>query len=422
MVVTGRTVGALGLLRELREAQCNVPRLQERVLALVTLDTRLAAGEGGKEVIVVHGADLVRIPTPLRRAETAGDPIDAHQTLEADGREKERVVSLAFHLEGRDVGFQRREIERAIDERELVVHVELTATQNAVNLACSVKCEAREDEGPRVISSAVPIVLHLDVVGIDQVAWDELFEDLVAGAMGKWLHVWRSILTRNGVAVVSSAPHSRSQHHPVGDLVGERHLIAEGLFPLSFRFVCALGRHGRVLLERTLGAAAGAQLVDQIVAFLGPQILATLLLGPVPRSAHSSEAAQHLLLETNEALVVHELAVGTLVVAALHLDRFYLGAGRIYVITQQAVFRTTAQRERIHGGFSGRVALRIAQFPLRAHRLCRRREMGLQAAVRPRRRRPPPGLLFGHRHGVPRAYTAHTHSLDPRGLGNVRTA
>ena len=167
VVVVGAAVWACDLLGELREAQGDAGRLQQRVLTIVALDARLTAGERCKEVVIVHCANLVRIPAPFCGAEGTGDLVDTHQAFEAHSREEERIVRLAFDLVSAGVSFQRGEIKGAINERKLVVYVELTATQDTGDLASSMECEARKNEGSRIVPCAISVVLHLDVVRVN---------------------------------------------------------------------------------------------------------------------------------------------------------------------------------------------------------------------------------------------------------------
>lgn len=139
VVVICAAVWTLELLGKLGEAECDAGRFQQRMPAFVTLRACLAAGKRCKEVIVVHRANLMCISTPACRTKVAGDLIDAHQAFETDGGEKEGVICLAFDLVRADICFQRREIEGAIDQRKLVVHIELTPTQHTENLVSSMK-------------------------------------------------------------------------------------------------------------------------------------------------------------------------------------------------------------------------------------------------------------------------------------------
>lgn len=122
VVVTCTALGTQVLLGELGKTERNGFGIEELVSTLVALCARLAAGERGKNVIVVHRSNLVRIPVPTTRAVGAGDLINAHQTFEADGGEEERIVRLALNFVRTDASFERREVEGSVDERELVVH------------------------------------------------------------------------------------------------------------------------------------------------------------------------------------------------------------------------------------------------------------------------------------------------------------
>ena len=142
VVVGGTAAWALDLLGKLGEAQSNIGWIKKRVLALFTLHTRLAAGQRRKEVVIIHGANLMCAATPVGGTQTACHLIAANKTLEANGSQIERVVCLVFDLVCRGIGFQRREVERAVDERELVVHIELTKTQHTRYLARSMEGQA----------------------------------------------------------------------------------------------------------------------------------------------------------------------------------------------------------------------------------------------------------------------------------------
>ena len=142
VVVGGTAAWALHLLGKLGEAQGNVGWIEKRMLAFFTLHTRLAAGQRRKEVVVVHGANLMCTAAPVGGAQTARHLVVANETLEANGGQIERIVCLVFHLVCRGIRFQRREIERAVDERELVIDIELTRAQHTRYLACSMEGQA----------------------------------------------------------------------------------------------------------------------------------------------------------------------------------------------------------------------------------------------------------------------------------------
>lgn len=67
-------------------------------------------------------------------------------------------------------------------------------------------------------------------------------------------------------------------------------------------------------------ALAGAGFEDQVVAFFGPEVLLALLVRPGSGPADGFEVVQDALLPVLEALAVHELAGGTVVIVADHAD------------------------------------------------------------------------------------------------------
>lgn len=67
-------------------------------------------------------------------------------------------------------------------------------------------------------------------------------------------------------------------------------------------------------------ALAGAGFEDQVVAFLGPEVLLALLVRPGSGPADGFEVVQDALLPVLEALAVHELAGGAVVIVADHAD------------------------------------------------------------------------------------------------------
>ena len=73
-----------------------------------------------------------------------------------------------------------------------------------------------------------------------------------------------------------------------------------------------------VLLQVALAAAAGAEAEGQVVALLGPHVLAALLLVPAAGAADAVELDQDAALPLVEALQVHPGAVRALLVVAHH--------------------------------------------------------------------------------------------------------
>lgn len=68
-----------------------------------------------------------------------------------------------------------------------------------------------------------------------------------------------------------------------------------------------------------LPTAAGAEAESQVVAFLGPHILAALLLVPAAGSANAVELHQDAALPLIEALQVHPSAAWAVLVVTHHL-------------------------------------------------------------------------------------------------------
>lgn len=188
MEVFTAAVATLVLGRELGEAEGEVFRLCQRVSALVALETGSTAGTRCKEIVAVHGTNLVCVSIPRSGAVGAGDLMRAHQAPDTDSSQVGRAVILGLDQQGRTVELERGEKKSAIYEWKLVVHHHSTATQHTADETGLVVCQATEDKGPRVITGPVTIVLHLDVVGVDQVTRDELLEHLVVAAMGERLH------------------------------------------------------------------------------------------------------------------------------------------------------------------------------------------------------------------------------------------
>jgi hypothetical protein len=162
-------VATLYQQRELGEAQRDFGGIQQLFLALLALYASCAARKTGKEIVCVHGAYLVVVAVPDSRAEATSDPILAYEALEADGREVHGVVTFALYFKGGVIGLERREVEGAIDERKLIVDGELCTTEDTTDETRAVKGQTAENEGASVVTSAIAIVLHLDVVGVDKV-------------------------------------------------------------------------------------------------------------------------------------------------------------------------------------------------------------------------------------------------------------
>ena len=162
---------------------------------LVALGACLTAGERCKQIVVVHCPDLVSISVPTPRAVGTGDFIDAHQALETDGREKQWIVGLALDLEREAVGFERREVEGAIDEGELVIDAERRLTQHTVDLVSAVERETGENKRASVVARTVAVVFHLDVVRVDEVAGNKTLKYLVPNSVREGLHVGCAIFT-----------------------------------------------------------------------------------------------------------------------------------------------------------------------------------------------------------------------------------
>ena len=94
------------------------------LLAVVALGTCGAAGEGGKDIVVVHGSNLVGVAIPGLKAVAADHLVGTDHAAQADGGQ---VCVLAFrlHLVHRAIQFQRRKKISAIQQRELVVDRQL---------------------------------------------------------------------------------------------------------------------------------------------------------------------------------------------------------------------------------------------------------------------------------------------------------
>lgn len=68
-----------------------------------------------------------------------------------------------------------------------------------------------------------------------------------------------------------------------------------------------------------LPAAAGAEAESQVIALLGPHVLAALLLIPAAGPANAVELHQDAALPLVEALKMHPGAVGAVLIVAHHL-------------------------------------------------------------------------------------------------------
>lgn len=244
--------------------------------------------------------------------------------------------------------------------------------------------QATQNERPRLVSRAVTVVFHLDVVRIDQSPGNQFLEYGVIHAVGKGLHVRDAVFAGNGVAVVPSAP-TPGPRGAVSQSSRLRILFADRLLPFPLQLVTILGRVAQVLLEGTFAAPARANLENEVVALFGPEILFPLFLGPVSSSAHPPQEAQNLLFEGRKALRMHEGTEGTLLVATDHLDGFGFQAARWIHLGLEAALRAAALREGLRSllAVAHATALLFVGFPFsrKKARFGRRGVSLMQAAV-----------------------------------------
>ena len=359
--VVGGAVATLVLGGELGEAEREVLGVSQGVLALVALQAGRAAGTRRKEVVTVHGANLVRVPIPWGQAVGTGDLIRAHQATQTHGHHIGGAV-LRLDCQSGSVQPHGGEEESAVQEGELVVDCHLGATEDTLDEAGAVVSQRAEHKGPGVIPSSVAVVLHLDVVRVDQVSGHMSLKDGIVCPVGKRLHVGprhaaaharqrgqdrrgrgdhTSILTGGGVVVGPGAETAvTSTHGAIPRPDGDSHLLPTGRpLPLPLPLICAVSgptpchTHpttiSQVPPEAPPVAATRRELEDKVVALLGPEVLSALLLGPVLGSTHATQKTQHLLLKGREARGVHEGGDRALVITADHPDQLRVWANGV---------------------------------------------------------------------------------------------
>ena len=91
--ITRVTAATLVLGRELGEAEGEMLEVHQCLLAVVALDACGAAGEGGKDIIAVHGSNLVGVAIPGLEAVAADHLVGTDHAAQADGGQ---VCVLAF--------------------------------------------------------------------------------------------------------------------------------------------------------------------------------------------------------------------------------------------------------------------------------------------------------------------------------------
>lgn len=228
---------------------------------------------------------MIAVPDP--RAIRARNLINAHQTVKAYRRQVVGFVSFALNLERVRAGLDRRQVESPIQQRELVVDGQLGAAKDASDQAGVVERKTAENEGPRFVPGSIPVVLHLDVVRVNQVLWEQSLEYGVVGAMGEWLHVNRSAtFARRGVIVLQAIPEGSAVG--AGFVTETRRLFSAAFLVLSPGGGFLNGKRGRFLPDGAFATPTGADLRDEVVPFFGPKVLPALLICPASTSAGAS--------------------------------------------------------------------------------------------------------------------------------------
>lgn len=217
-----------------------------------------------------------------------------------------------------------------------------------------------EDEGTRFVPSSVSVVLHFDVVRVDQGFREQLLKYGVVGAMGERLHLGsRHPFARRGIVVLPAAIARRGARARFVPEAGR-------LFPAAF-FVLAPGgfcreKGRRLLPDDALAAPAPADFRDEVAPFFGPQVLSALFLAPAPTSAGGAQTVQRLFLKRGEARRVHELVERAPLVATDDFD----GTAGIRILTidlsKDATFRTATLGRVFRGLTAGTRFLRFRLF------------------------------------------------------------
>ena len=198
--------------------------------------------------------------------------------------------------------------------------------------------KAAQDEGPGIVPGPIAVVLHLDVVGVYKVTWHVFLEYGVVSAVGKRLHVGKHagengggrghddspVIARRGVTVCPPRPHGPTACSlcTVARPYGYGHFLTTGralTFPLGL--IATLRPSAvvsQVLTQCSFVTAAGRHLEDEVITLFCPEVLPSLLLRPISRPTHPTQAAKQLLLEGHEASGMHERRDGTLIVTTNH--------------------------------------------------------------------------------------------------------
>ena len=168
--IIGSTVATFVLRGQLGEAESEVFRIHQRLFALIALDTPRTARTGSEQIKAIHRADLVGVAVPGGHAVATDDLIGADQTPQTNSHHIRREIVLGLDGKSSVAELDRREEEGAIQEWELVIHGHPQAAEDAVDEAGAVVSETAQDEGASVVPRPIPIILHLYVVGVDQVS------------------------------------------------------------------------------------------------------------------------------------------------------------------------------------------------------------------------------------------------------------
>jgi len=137
----------------------------DRFLAVLAPGSIRAARYGGKDVVRIHRANQQKATTPWRATELAVQL--AKCTVQAVHAYGVQMHALSFELD-LDLGIiaQRRNKERAIHQRILVVDLQHLTTQNALHFGGFMAAQIGEDETARFVVAMGTFVFHLNVVGI----------------------------------------------------------------------------------------------------------------------------------------------------------------------------------------------------------------------------------------------------------------
>jgi len=150
----------------------------------VAFESLRAAGDGGEDVVAVHGAEDQLGPVPhlgAGRAPTLKSGTPALQTAHADCRQVTQPP-IRLDLDTRCCVLSGRDEECSVNQRIPLKDDHLSVAEDAGDLVHLVSRIAGEDEASRLVVADTALILHLDVIRVDFLFWENIERTVIISA------------------------------------------------------------------------------------------------------------------------------------------------------------------------------------------------------------------------------------------------